>query len=383
MQRTAADGKRGKVRRRYVFNLQCQARPPAAPQTVQTVTVQAAALKRALRGGGGCCGGRAGQPTQVRFPVTPWSGDTTSDRRTVAAREQSLRGWLERVLNQADDAGSLLRSPELHAALGLRRDAQDQLETIAETRARVVADAARAEQQLAAEESGWQLADALAAQCDAAGPQQPLLFEHQIVLELRNVRNGFWGSRTVAGPGGRNWYKVTAPTPAGSGGLFGNRQTVVTNLAGRPLLLLVERFSWADFKIELHRVDPAAKSSVALCAVRRVLASDHARETFDVEPLHPCAEQLSCTGSWDQLSLYLGASISAGPASTSRPSCHLVATAAQGTVAVAPDRRRLCVVPGFDVLLALGVTMAATQCHLAAAAERRTRRGNCVAPLFL
>ena len=217
--------------------------------------------------------------------------------------------YLEAVLN-LNDEGTVIAHPDLHAALEVAAAGVAVLASLAADR-RAVADAARAtELARLAEIDRQEQADALWAQTfnthvsNRAAPGQvtTLKFPKPLRFELR-THSQRRGDMTILGPGGKPWFMMQRSNPSffGFGSIFKSCHFVITSMAGEPLLVLQESFSWMNYKYDLYRLDPNVPGAhIPVCQIQRTWSLTAFHETYTVGLHGPMAHHpaVYCTGRW-------------------------------------------------------------------------------------
>jgi len=196
-----------------------------------------------------------------------------------------------------------------------------------------------------------------------AGGLSTITFPREQTFELRNRMWGF-GDALLRGPGGHPWFQMVRTNPSLFGELFRNCHFCISTMAGEPLLVLQERFSWMNYQYDLFRIDPRTQQHVPVCRIVREWTLFAATDVYTVSLFGPTAHGGSgvrCHGRWpNQFTLSVDG-LAMPAASVNKQFLSLT------------DTYHVRIAPRMDVLLFLGIACAIDRIHHEVEDERRRR----------
>ncbi len=134
-------------------------------------------------------------------------------------------------------------------------------------------------------------------------------------------------------------------------------------MAGEPLLVLQETFSWMNYKYDLYRLDPATHLHIPVCRITRHWTMFSFNDNYSVQLFGPMAHHppVQCMGSWPNKFTLLS---NGAPVASVRKQLFSFT-----------DKYHVTVCAHQDCLLFLGIAMAIDRIHheVEDARERRNR----------
>lgn len=298
----------------------------------------------------------------------------TTNETNVRGRAQELRSFLDTLLNDGDEGGKLATAA-FHTSLQLAPDSPmvGALRSVGAERKRLKEAACAAEAARLAAIVKQQLDDcafaqtfntALAYSNLPPGALTTITFPREQTFELRNKFWG-WGDATIKGPGGHPWFQMVRTNPSLFGELFKNAHFAITTRSGEPLLVLQERFRWANYEYDLFRIDPRTRQHVPVVKISRSWADNlfHVTDQYRILPLQAACGlhgHVECTGRWpDRFTLTANRA--------------LLASVRKQLFSLT-DKYHVDVAPHTDVLLMVGIACAIDRIHHEVEDQRERRR---------
>lgn len=349
-----AMGANNKPFREYDFNI-------AIPQS-QTVkaVVRFSELRELAKSGA-----LSGLLGDLDFPSRYFLRDYTKNEANCNTRAQELTGYLNIVFNFPRGEGAIITNPQFLACLKLTPHAA-LFQPLAQHR-KAAADNARAiEAARLAAIRAQQQADCQWAQtfnqATAAGQMQGQLTTIAFPRPQKFIlKNKVWaaGDAIIIGDGDMPWFKMTRTNSPFFASLLQNCQFAITTMAGEPLLMLQENFSWMNYVYTLSRVTPWG-ATIPVARITRVWSSGFS-DQYEITLYAPNGVNsfVMCSGNW--------------PNSFTLMSNGGVACTVDQKMWSFADKYMVHVAPNQDVLLFVGIACAIDRIHHEVEEARRER----------